>query len=41
MNIDMSLEDMISPENIKKIREFYKNKKTKIMVKDKLFDLFN
>lgn len=40
-NIDMSLEEMIRPENIKKIREFYKNKKTKIMVKNKLFDLFN
>ena len=37
----MSLEEMIRPENIKKIREFYKNKKTKISVINKLFDLFD
>lgn len=37
----MSLEEMIRPKNIKKIREFYKNKKTKIMVKNKLFNLFD
>ena len=39
--MDMSLGDIIKPKNMQKIREFYKNKKTKIIVKNKLFDSFN
>ncbi len=40
-NIDLALEEMIKPENYIKIRNSYKNKKSKMPLKRNLYDLLN